>query len=263
MTSNASDPVIATLRARTWDARRAILLLGAAGPAAHRSVLRTGTVVGADLGVPHAWGVRITAGDALPSPADAQVGLEWCQERGADAGWLVCVPERLAGAGPWDGLVERDRSGVFALDAATAATLRSETPAGVDLVELPSRAQIVAAYGGWMSDLPLAELLVTPHDVERTDRHFIVARLDGSVVGCAFVWWADGTGYLSGIGVVPELRGRGIGRLLTTAAARTAAEGPAGRPPDVVWMHATPDGAALYDRMGFHRVDTELMLSTP
>ncbi len=133
-------------------------------------------------------------------------------------------------------------------------------PAGVDLVHAPARAEIVEAYGGWMSDPPLAELLVTAEDVRRPDRRFVVARVDGSAVGCAFVWWAGGTGYLSGIGVVPHLRGRGIGRLLTAEAARIAAEGPGGQAPDVVWMHATAAGAALYGRMGFRLIDTEVML---
>jgi hypothetical protein len=27
-----------------------------------------------------------------------------------------------------------------------------------------------------------------------------------------------------------------------------------------VWMHATDDGAALYARMGFERIDTEIAL---
>ena len=260
MPADATDPRAAEWRARAWAAGGELLLLGSAGPAAHRSVLRVGDVIGADLGVPHPWGVRITAGDGLPLADDARTGLAWCRERGARTGWRVCVPERLVGTGPWQGLVERDRSGVFATSATVAAALDPGPTGGVELVDEPTRTEIVAAYGGWMSDPSLAELLVTPDDVERPDRRFLVARLDGSAVGCAFVWWAAGTGYLSGIGVVPHLRGRGIGRLLTAAAARTAAAGPGGEPPDVVWMHATPAGAQLYDRMGFRLVDAEVLV---
>jgi hypothetical protein len=31
-------------------------------------------------------------------------------------------------------------------------------------------------------------------------------------------------------------------------------------PPDLVWMHATREGAALYGAMGFQHVDTHLQL---
>jgi len=245
---------------RVWAANPALLVLGATGSAPGRATWRSGAMTGADLGVPHAWGVQVTAGAAVPDVAEAAAALGWCHERGGEEGWLVSVPESLVGAAPWRGLLLAGRTGVFATDATTAATMDAPAPGGVELELGASRDDVVAGYGGWMNDLPLARLLVTEEDLARSDRRFLVARLNGRVVGSAFVWWAEDTGYLSGIGVVEGLRGRGIGRALTGRAAYIAALGHDGAAPDVVWMHATADGAALYSRMGFTLVDTEVQL---
>ncbi len=115
-----------------------------------------------------------------------------------------------------------------------------------------------------MSDDHLARLLVTPADLTNPRRGFLVASLDDTPIGCAFVWWMAGTGYLSGIGVLPQHRGRGFGRALTTAATSLAATGPVDGPtPDVIWMGATQEGASLYARMGFEHLDTEVRLGPP
>ena len=249
-------------RQRVWAAHPALLALGASGSAPGRATWSSGTVTGADLGVPHAWGVQVTAGVVVPDARDGAAALDWCRGRGATHGWLVSVPEAQVGADPWRGLVAVGRSGVFAADAATAAAMDGPIPKGLELELGAGRDDVVAGYGGWMDDLPLARLLVTDEDLARPDRRFLVARLHGRIVGCAFVWWADGTGYLSGIGVVEELRGRGIGRALTGRAAHVASLGQDGTAPDVVWMHATVDGAALYSRMGFTHVDTEAQLGS-
>jgi len=256
----------ASSRARVWAAQRAVLALGAVG-ASHRSVLELGSVTGVDLGVPHPWGVRISAGAVLPTDDDASTALAWCRERGAANGWRVSVPSRLAEQGPWSGLVAHDQNGVFALDATAAARIRVDPPDRLDLVADPSHSAVVAAYGGWMSDLPLARLLVTPADLDRPDRRFVVGVVDGRPVGCAFVWWSGGTAHLSGIGVLADQRGRGYGRALTAAAVRLAVTGPrqdrrSERPdqPAIVWLLATDAGAGLYARMGFERVDTEALL---
>jgi ribosomal protein S18 acetylase RimI-like enzyme len=245
---------------RVWAAHPALLVLGATGSAPGRATWRSGAMTGADLGVPHAWGVQVTAGAVEPDVAEAAAALGWCHERGGEEGWLVSVPESLVGAASWGGLLLAGRTGVFATDAPTAATMDAPAPGGVELELGASRDDVVAGYGGWMNDLPLARLLVTEEDLARSDRRFLVARLNGRVVGSAFVWWAEDTGYLSGIGVVEGLRGRGIGRALTGRAAYIAALGHDGAAPDVVWMHATFDGAALYSRMGFTLVDTEVRL---
>lgn len=258
------------LRERVWAAHPAVFVAAGASGSAHRALFRSGEVVGADLGVPHPWGVQITAGDLLPDDRDAAAGLAWCRRRGGQRMWRVSVPERLVGKGPWRELREQDSVGLFAAPAEAASHLAVEPPADVHLDVEPSYSDVISGYGGWMSDPPLARQLVTSHDLTRSDRGFVVARIDGRPVGCALVWWAGGTGVLSGIGVVADQRGRGVGRALTGAAARMAACGSrAGRHrwgdvrPDVVWMAATEQGARLYAQMGFRRVDTEVQLGPP
>ncbi|MFC6239028.1 GNAT family N-acetyltransferase [Longivirga aurantiaca] len=241
-------------RARAWTAYPPILTLSGAGRDAD-VVFRSPTVCGADMVVPHAWGIRICAGDSTPDPADAAAAIAWCRHRDAGHGWFVSGP--AARADDWPGLEVGDGSGVFATDATVAAAFPLVVPDGVTLEHAPSLGDVRAAYGGWMDDHPLADLLVTADDLAHPDRAFVVAHVDGEPVGCAFVWWGEGTAYLSGIGVVERLRGRGIGNALTTAAAQVGATRPG---TDVVWMFATPEGAALYDRMGFVLVDREVLL---
>ena len=238
-------------RARAWASCRSILTLSGRGDA----VFRSPTVSGADVGVPHPWGIRICAGDAAPDPADAAAAIAWCARRDTGHGWSVSAPRSRASA--WGDLVVGEESGVFATTAATAAAFPLVVPDGVLLDHAPPLPDVRAAYGGWMDDDPLAELLVTADDLAHPDRAFVVARLDGSPVGCAFVWWAEGTAYLSGIGVLESLRGHGVGKALTTAAAHVGATRSG---IDVVWMFATPEGAELYDRMGFVLVDREVLL---
>lgn len=250
-------------RQRVWAARPALLVVGASGSAPGRALWRSGAMTGADLGVPHSWGVQVTSGAVVPARSDADAALAWCRERGASHGWVVDVPMSQVGSDPWRGLETVGRIGVFATDAVTASAMDGPVPDGVELALGASRDELVEGYGGWMGDLALARLLVTDEDLVRPDRRFLVARSRGRVVGCALVWWAGGTGYLSGIGVVDGLRGRGIGRALTARAARVASRGPDGSAPDVVWMHATVEGAALYSRMGFTHVDTAVQLGSP
>jgi ribosomal protein S18 acetylase RimI-like enzyme len=83
------------------------------------------------------------------------------------------------------------------------------------------------------------------------------------VVGSALVWWSGPTAYLSGIGVLDGERGRGYGWALTAEAARVAVEEAPYDRPEVVWMYATDDGAELYSRMGFERIDDHVSLSDP
>lgn len=146
-----------------------------------------------------------------------------------------------------------------------AASVAVDLPV-VDVPELEigdahDLSETIAAYGGWMTDFALARRLVCAADLASPSRRFLVGRVDGRPVGCALVWFAARTAYLSGVGMVPEARRRGYGRALTSAAARVGAHGDASaRRPDLVWMHATDDGATVYSGMGFRRVDLHVRL---
>ncbi len=228
-----------------------------------RSAVTFGQVAVTDLGVPHFWGIQISAGGELPPVSDAVAAMNWASERGGPHRWCVRVPQSHVGRPPWDGLVARDSMGVYAIAAADAASLEVAPPSGFRLDLSPSYERVIDAYGGWMADEPLARLLVVPADLDLPNRRFIVGLVDDAVIGCAFVWWCGGTGYLSGIGVIEAFRGSGYGAALTIAASRTAVtESPQGEP-DTVWMHATDDGAALYARLGYDCIDTEVLLTPP
>ncbi len=247
----ALTPEQTVWRSRAWASYPQILTMSGRGDA----VFRSPTVSGVDMGVPHPWGLRICAGESVPDPSDAAAAIAWCTRRDAGHGWRVSAPESRSA--DWGDLEPADGSGVFATDPAVAAALPLVVPEGVTLDHAPSLADVRTAYGGWMDDDPLAGLLVGDDDLAHPDRAFVVAHLDGEPVGCAFVWWSEGTAYLSGIGVVARLRGRGIGNALTTAAAHLGSTRPG---TGVVWMFATADGAGLYGRMGFVLVDTEVQL---
>jgi len=229
--------------------------------AGHRTVARFGTILAIDMGVPQPWGIQISSGLADVTPEDARAAMTWCARRGQEHGWRACLPASRVGRPPWDGLVSQEQVPLLAAESCVIMNLGPSQVSGLVLDEHPSYESVVAAYGGWMADQPLARRLVVSEDLHRPGRRFIVGRVQGRPIGCAFVWWSSSTGYLSGIGVLPEVRGRGYGRALTAAATLLAAAGPDGATgPDLVWMHATAEGAALYTKMGFQLVDTEVQV---
>jgi ribosomal protein S18 acetylase RimI-like enzyme len=190
--------------------------------------------------------------------------VEWCRVRGGERGFRISVPveeqSRIAGFG----LVAAVTLGVYAMPVSRARGLPAVEVNGLEIGEARDLTELVAAYGGWMTDVPLAEKLVCATDLANPCRRFLVGRVDGRAVGCALVWFAARTAYLSGIGILPDARRRGYGRALTNAAVRAGVEGGAIEArSDLVWMHATEDGAALYSAMGFQRVDDHIHFGPP
>ena len=74
-----------TPREVAWAASPDILRIGLDAP--HRSMQRFGSLVCADFGVPHSWGVRSSSGLAEPSADDARAALAWLGARGSVHGW--------------------------------------------------------------------------------------------------------------------------------------------------------------------------------
>lgn len=107
------------------------------------------------------------------------------------------------------------------------------------------------------SDLEAAQALSAelnwPHRLE--DWRFalaygagVVAERDGRVVGTALRWlWGNDRATLGLVIVSPALKGQGIGRRLMEALLRDI-----GR--RNVLLHATAEGQALYERLGFRRI---------
>jgi ribosomal protein S18 acetylase RimI-like enzyme len=254
----------------TWsgdDARLLDLVTGSQGRmlalngqgAAHRRLVHFGPVVCVDLGVPHPWGVQAVA-SGVPSRSEVASARAWLQQRGARHGWRFCVAQEEHAGSPWRDLPVRERMELFAVAARGMRRETSPPPSGLQLVTDPTYEQVVEGYGGWMSDEPLARRLVVPDDLERGDRGYVVGESEGRVVGCGFVWWSGPVACLSGIGVVADQRGRGVGRALTQVALDLAVTGPTAATVDVVWLHATADGARLYRHLGMQRLGTQVQV---
>jgi ribosomal protein S18 acetylase RimI-like enzyme len=257
------DPTDARLALRAAQARSAVDLLACSGNE-RRALEPFGTVLASDLGVPTDWSVQLTlAGPAvlrgvtLPVPGELAAAQAWASQRAAGRGWLLGLPDPVAARldAAAHGLVLADDLPVLAMGRAAAAELEARgTPDELEIGPPHDLAELHAAYGGWMEDLALAEGLVCASDLTRARRRFLVGRLRSGrareVVGCAMVWFAGGTAYLSGLGVLPQLRGQGFGRALAVEAARVGAAAPV----DVVWMYATDAGARLYESIGFRPV---------
>lgn len=206
-----------------------------------------------DRGVNTPWSVQGVLPDEMPTDV-VDEALHWCSAQAAGRGFgLVARRDHTRSLLERQMLVSKV-SGVYATTD-TPPTLTLDERLVIDTS--PSHGDVIEAYGDWMGDVSLARRLVWAQDMASPDRRFLTALWNGRLAGSALVWFADGTAYLSGIGVTPGLRGRGIGSALTAAAWRTASTS---RRADIVWMRATPQGAALYSSMGFARVDEHVTL---
>ena len=262
----STDPGDARLAVRAAQARSAVDLLACSG-AEHRALEPFGSVLASDLGVDTPWSVQVGLagpalmhGPTLPVPDELAAARQWAAGRAAGRGYLVVLPGQVAAAFDRVGgdLRREDELPVLALGGTQAQQLTTadeRQPAdAADTLEIGpphDLDELLAAYGGWMEDPGLAAGLVVAGDLGRARRRFLVARAGPpgrtEAVGCAMVWYAGGTAYLSGLGVLPGCRGRGYGRALAVEAARVGASAPV----DAVWMYATDAGERLYRRVGF------------
>ncbi|MGE5830067.1 MAG: GNAT family N-acetyltransferase, partial [Micromonosporaceae bacterium] len=126
---------------------------------------------------------------------------------------------------------------------------RPAPPAGVQIETTLDAAAFLAAYGADQA----AQL--TPAHLASPYRHHLVARLDGSVVGCARVVFLGDTACVNAVTVPEPHRRRGIGAALTAQASQLAREHT-----DLVWLHCTDASRPLYERLGFHGVDEHVQL---
>lgn len=89
-------------------------------------------------------------------------------------------------------------------------------------------------------------------------QHFL-GRLDGRPVTAATAVYAGGMVTLYGIGTLPEVRGRGLGRAMTLQACRDARE----RGYEVAALFATPSGFPVYQKLGFETCGQFMTLFCP
>lgn len=94
----------------------------------------------------------------------------------------------------------------------------------------------------------VADGLIGPALLERSDARPWRARSGDRTVGEALGILLDGTVGVFGVGVVEGSRGRGIGAALTVAAARSFGEA------DLAWLLPSEPAEPLYRRLGFEAV---------
>jgi len=227
-----------------------------------------GVRVVANPQVDQPWATTAYAMDGYPGRATLHSVCSWLSTHAAGS-YSVVTRARHRSDPRWaDHTLEPwEDEPVFAATVEDAAALSYPTPVAVDICAPRDVEEFWLGYGCWMPGLD-AKAIVPQPLYERTDWDFLVARVDDEPVGSAIVRWADGLGYLGGIGVREDVRGRGIGGGLTAAATRLAARGRAGdgrdaggRRIDLVWMHASTEGAPMYARLGFTEVDTHTILA--
>ncbi len=228
-----------------------------------------GVRVVANPRVSEPWATTAYLLDGPPhGPALAQVG-QWLAEHAA--GDYSVVTRQAHAADPrWAsaGFAVWEVQPVFVAPVDQAAGLSYPEPGHAQLRMTSRSEEFWQAYGCWIGDLDAAAILPAPA-FRRPDWGFLLAEVGGQPVGSAIIRWVAGTGYLAGIGVRSDLRGSGIGGALTARATQLAAGGPkgdnrdaAGDAIDLVWMHASTEGAPMYARLGFAEVDRHVILAS-
>ena len=203
------------------------------------------TVVG--LGVAEPWGVQVSALDPDPEPADVATAVAWCRDRGRNP--QVVVRARCRDKFP-DFTVVEELGALVATAAAEQDVLAIELASDV--------AEFRAIYAGAFDMRPgVAEGLVVEADLDAVPH--LLGRVDGRGVACAQVRLGGGRGFISGVGVLPELQGRGYGSAMLAAGRDEAGR----RGCDLVWLNAGPANVPFYVGIGFELVDIHVLLAAP
>ena len=202
--------------------------------------------------IAQAWATQAKA-MVPPHPAGLDQAIDWLSghAHGGPDQWVVTTRERYARLGvfgdrrlaPWLELP------VLVLGSAAQARTAPH-PAGLAVGTPANAEEFLAVYGAELAPLVSPAVLAAP------DHHLLVGRLDGVPVACAQVREVVGTAYISAVTVLPECRGKGIGRAISAAAARYAL----GLEPRAVWLCAVAGLHGLYGALGFRAVDVHVQL---
>lgn len=139
-----------------------------------------------------------------------------------------------------------------ALDLADGVTVRAADPTGD-----PAYAETVAR--GFGAPLEMLERFGSAAVLgEPSIRGFVVEQ-DGVPVGAAMAVDRDKVTAVVNVAVPPNLRGRGYGTVATRAVARHASSVGS----ETLYLHATPMGLPLYERLGYTVVERWTMLVPP
>lgn len=155
------------------------------------------------------------------------------------------------------GLAGTEPSTAMTLDLTGSWSLHEPEPDGVtlELLDQDNAEEIALAmldafgFPHFLAE-PFMATLINPSAQDR-DVHNLLARLEGAPVGAGSLVVTEGTiAGLYNIAVREEARGRGIGRALTLALMKRAAD--LGCTESI--LHATPMGRPVYARLGYQPV---------
>ena len=237
---------------RTAAAAPLVAALAARAPRMHAE--RVAGIWCVDLAVGTPWSRQVFVVEE-PQPAAVGASRAWLDARG---GGTVLTRETYAGDPAFAGLPVADTLPVL-VTGATTEELRATAlhrAGSAQIRAAADAAEFAAAYGTGFDEPALARALVAPEHLGRPDWLHLVATVDGELCGSGMVRVAEETACVSGVGVSPAARGRGLGAALTLACAVAGRDAGA----DLVWLHAAHTALGLYEHLGFERVDTHVQL---
>jgi len=199
------------------------------------------------LGVPEPWGVQVAALVPDPEPVDVATAVAWCHERDRDP--QVVVRAKCRDRFPDHAVVEE-------LGALVAPAEAHQDALAIELAS--DVAEFREVYGASFGMRPgVAEGLVVEADLDAVPH--LLGRVDGRPVACAQLRIGDGRGFISGVGVLPDVQGRGYGSAMLAACRDEAGR----RGCDLVWLTAGPANVPFYVSIGFELVDIYVALRAP
>lgn len=153
-----------------------------------------------------------------------------------------------------------------ALGMALRAVPTLDVPAGAEFAQVTNQVDVDAfaeihhdVFGADGRDLAAVKQFAHHRVLLASGVSAVIARLDGVPSACAMVIHSGSTAGIYWVATKPTARRRGLGALVTSAAARTAFDHGA----DVVVLQATPAGVPVYERLGFKPFTTYERLLLP
>lgn len=213
--------------------------------ASHRFSVEVAGLTVVSLGVAEPWGLQVVALPDAPDMAAVAAAVEWCREQGRTP--QVVVREQY-----------RDALSAYEVDEvlATLAAPAQAEPAALAVERATDVEEFRTVYGAsFRMRAGLANALVVDADLGAFPH--LVARVEGRAVACAQVRAGEELALISGVGVLPEERGRGYGKAMLAAGRAQAAQLGC----ELMWRNAAPDTAPFYEAIGFDRVDTYVALT--
>jgi hypothetical protein len=143
------------------------------------------------------------------------------------------------------------------------AELRDRGSAGLRIVRVRKRADLDRAHAvmaaGFGVPAALVQPLFQPAIAELPGISIYLALVENEPVSTAVSLLGDRGVGIFNVATPPHLRGRGYGAAVTARAAEDGFAAYAER----AWLQASSLGEPVYRRMGFHQVDTHLLLTRP